>query len=485
MNIRFATLILFFAPWIVNAATYEVYPPDEGSCEENDGFEEQADALEPGDVLIVHGGTYCQTGRRDLALNGTSDAPITIRAAEGEKPVLTRPDGEQNNIDIEDSSHLVLKGLVFEGGSIGVRFGSAHHITFTNCEIRYTEYNALTLNSGDTDSFILKYNHIHHTGQVSESEGEGMYIGCNYADCVASNHIIDNNYIHHLHSGTDGGNDGIEVKAGSYGNTIRDNVIHDTTDGTRYPCIFVYGGGSKVNTIERNVLWNCGEAILAISDAVVRNNIVLNSDAGISTYAHEQITTRKNITIVNNTIYGHDICLNVRNATGLKIANNAVYCDGTTAVSTGGSLSGATVSNNIGRGDGISISGFSSGGSVSSTFADADAMDFWPLPDSDLIDAAHESYVPADDFNETDRNSPYDVGAYETEGLSSNPGWAIVSGFKGGKEIQAEDSDSGGGCVASTAALPIMLGLVLYSIWRRRNWSAECCKDGNKPALFS
>jgi hypothetical protein len=62
-----------------------------------------------------------------------------------------------------------------------------------------------------------------------------------------------------LRSTSSGGNDGIEVKVGSYGNVIRDNVIHDTTIGTRYPCIFVYGGGPGLNIVEGNAVWSCGE----------------------------------------------------------------------------------------------------------------------------------------------------------------------------------------------------------------------------------
>ena len=50
-------------------------------------------------------------------------------------------------------------------------------------------------------------------------------------------------------------------------------MIHDTTIGTHYPCIFVYGGGAGLNVVEGNVLWNCGEAIQVVSDAVVRNNL--------------------------------------------------------------------------------------------------------------------------------------------------------------------------------------------------------------------
>jgi hypothetical protein len=87
-----------------------------------------------------------------------------------------------------------------------------------------------------------------------------MYVGCNNATCVASNHLIEGNYIHHTRATSDGGNDGIEIKVGSYNNTVRNNVIHDTTSGRQYPCIFVYGGGAGLNVVEGNAMWNCGEA---------------------------------------------------------------------------------------------------------------------------------------------------------------------------------------------------------------------------------
>ena len=52
-----------------------------------------------------------------------------------------------------------------------------------------------------------------------------MYLGCNDNTCRITNSLIEGNYIHHLRSTSSGGNDGIEVKVGSYGNVIRDNVI--------------------------------------------------------------------------------------------------------------------------------------------------------------------------------------------------------------------------------------------------------------------
>ena len=109
-----------------------------------------------------------------------------------------------------------------------------------------------------------------------------MYVGCNNATCSVTNSVFENNYIHHLRATSDGGNDGIEIKVGSYGNIVRNNVIHDTTIGKRFPGIFVYGGGAPANVVEGNVIWNAGEAIQVVSDAVIRNNLILNSDVGIT-----------------------------------------------------------------------------------------------------------------------------------------------------------------------------------------------------------
>src|SRR6056300_1677187 len=99
--------------------------------------------------------------------------------------------------------------------------------------------------SGDCDSFIIRRNHIHHTGlsTTRETEGEGMYIGCHSGSCVTTNTLVEGNYIHHTRGTSSGGNDGIEIKFGSYGNIVRGNVIHDTNIGRKYPGIFVYGSG--------------------------------------------------------------------------------------------------------------------------------------------------------------------------------------------------------------------------------------------------
>lgn len=424
------------------AATFTI-SPSTADC--NEEFENIANSLKPGDELVLRGGTYSQNCRRAIALNGTASQPIVIRAAEGETPIVTRPvepnfSYANNNIEIS-GSFFTIRGLHFKGGDAGVRILSGvHHMTFEDNEIYETGNNAMPINDGNTDSLTIRRNHIHHTGlnTASSTEGEGIYLGCNNASCRATNTLIEGNHIHHLRGTTEGGNDGIEVKVGSGGNIIRNNVIHNTNIGMQYPCIFVYGGGTSVNTVEGNVMWNCGEGIQVASDAVVRNNIIINSSvAGIYAAPHAQVAQMRNVTIVNNTIYGHPKCLYIRwsGATNMILANNAVYCPGSTSIDASG-LTGAgiTIRSNYLEGSlaGATIDNtrFFSGGSAASAFVSPSGLDFWPASGSILVGRGDPSAAPPLDFNERTRNAPHDGGAYETDGLAANPGWKIAAGFK-------------------------------------------------------
>jgi beta-glucanase (GH16 family) len=421
-------------------ATYEIYPATVDSQEE---FEDIANSLKPGDELILHGGVYSQGGRRAVTANGTVTQPIVIRAAKGESPLLTRPSDsidKHNNIEFVDCSYLIIRGLRFQGGSSGVRFIKGHHITFEECEIFETGNNALTMNSGDCDAFVIRKNHIHHTGLSNSgpTEGEGMYIGCHDGACRTTNTLVEGNYIHHLRSTSDGGNDGIEIKVGSSGNTVRDNVIHDTNLSRQYPGIFVYGGGPKVNIVEGNVIWNAGEGIQVVSDAIVRSNIIFDcSGTGITAAPHAAVSQMRNVTIVNNTIVNHPRGVLIRwsKAVNMIFSNNAVYCPGFTAIDASG-IAGAAMSANYVEGGmaGVTIdsSRFFGGGAVSEAFVSPAKKDFWPKSDSVLANHGDPDFAAKVDFNHTPRKSPFDVGAYECEGHGKNPGWQVQAGFKNG-----------------------------------------------------
>ena len=427
------------------AETFEIYPPNSESCDEE--FENLANKLKPGDELVLHDGVYSQACRRAITAKGEPDKPIVIRAAEGARPLITRPtrppnaNATQNNIEIVDSTYLIIRGLRFRGGSIGVRIIRGHHITLEDNEISDTQNNALAINAGDVDSLVVRNNHIHHTGlhPSAPTEGEGIYAGCHDGKCKVTNSIFEANYIHHLRGTSEGGNDGIEIKPGSYGNVVRDNVIHDTNIGTQYPCIFVYGGGAGVNVVERNVMWNCGEGIQVVADALVQNNIILNSSiTGITAAPHSANPGLRNVTIVNNTVVGHPKCLDLRweGAKNMVLANNAFFCPGGVAIDALGlGETGVTVRANAVEGilTGTSIDGakFFAGGRAANNFKSSDAFDVWPNAQSVLVGRGDPNYAPPHDFSNQPRGSgKADVGAYETKAQDENPGWKIGPGFK-------------------------------------------------------
>ncbi len=91
-----------------SAATVEIFPLN-GNAPCSKELETAANTLKPGDSLILHAGIYTQTCRRAIMVNGTATNPVTIRAADGENPIITRPrpanfSYNQNNIEIVNSS---------------------------------------------------------------------------------------------------------------------------------------------------------------------------------------------------------------------------------------------------------------------------------------------------------------------------------------------------------------------------------------------
>lgn len=178
------------------------------------------------------------------------------------------------------------------------------------------------------NNIVARRNEIYRTG-ARNGTGEGMYVGCNNATCPVSDSLLENNWIHDVLRRTTQG-DGIEVKVGSHSNIIRNNVIYNRP----YPGIFVYGTlANRANLVKGNVIWNCLEGIYAVSDAIVRNNIILNGASDLLLYPQAQVPLLKNVTAVNNTLYG--------NATGVRVcwggvnmvlANNAIYPPGASAI---------------------------------------------------------------------------------------------------------------------------------------------------------
>jgi MYXO-CTERM domain-containing protein len=417
---------------VAAAETIEVSPGDD--------LESVVNGLQPGDELRLADGTYELGGRFGVDLQGTADDPIVIRADDGASPLIHRPNANQNIWDL-NVEHVTLRGLRFSGGSAGLRFESATNVTIEGCEIFDTADVALRMNdSGQTyENIQILRNHIHDTSGT----GEGMYLGCNNDGCRLANSLIERNYVHHTNGPNVSQGDGIEIKEGSYGNVVRDNVIHDTN----YPCLLLYStvGNGDANLIERNVMWNCGDNGMQVAaDATIRNNIVLGAGAsGIAMQPHQN-GTPDNLTVVHNTVVNSGDAIALRGATGtVVIANNAVYSDGGHAIRQQGTLDAVSLAGNVGVGGLSQGSGGLFTGDLAADFVSANYQggpsNVFPADGGALPSSGSLNRVPELDFNGLPRNGAPDVGAYRFD-ADGNPGWTIAPEFK---QLASPDPDPG------------------------------------------
>jgi parallel beta helix pectate lyase-like protein len=386
-------------------------------------------ALKPGEELRLAGGTYTVDSGFRVTVNGTAQQPIVMRSKDGERAIIHQTNSGQNVFEISGSKYFVVRNIEFTGGSHGVRLMSSSFITIEGCEVHDTGDVAISANSGGTyEGLKILRNNIHHTNGT----GEGMYLGCNSDACRVANSLVEGNYVHHTNGASVSQGDGIELKEGSYGNTIRDNVIHDTN----YPGIITYSavGNGAANVIEGNVIWNTNDnGIQSAADAIIRNNIVLGAPIALQSH---QAGSPANMQVVHNTVINNDAGIIVRNVVGpVVVANNAVYAQSGSAIRlVSGNLSLVTVAGNVGQG-GLSgaSSGYKEGKGIATDFVNATfgvpPIDVFPKTGSALIGAASASHVTPLDFNGISRSGSTDAGAYRYN-ASGNPGWKIVAGFK-------------------------------------------------------
>ncbi len=410
---------------VARAAIIEIGPADD--------FRGAMQGLAPGDTLLMHGGTYTLSSYFELDLAGTPSAPIVIRAVAGEQPLIHYVDDGQNIVNIVDSAFLTLDGIEFSGGSRGIRLTSSSDITIRNCHVHDTAASAINANDGGNVYARLTFvhNEIDHAGDTAE----GFYLGCNDDACRVHDSLVANNYIHDLDGPTVTQGDGIEIKAGSYANVVRDNVIHDTG----YPGITLYhtNGNGAPNVIERNLVWNAGDnGIQVTGDAIVRNNIVLSAAAaGIGIHA-SQGGSVQNLVIVNNTVLkASGDALHISDVAGaVLVANNALYAANGNAVFAGGSSNLVTMVANVGTGSLSGVSGgFDASGDITTDFSDASDSG---APPQDLVPRAGRlvgtgdaATLAVDDFNAEARSPAVDVGAYRNN-PAGNQGWPLQAGFK-------------------------------------------------------
>lgn len=231
-----ASLILGTLPSL--AATWTVHPAGVSATGTNQisGLSNiNWSLIRPGDVIILRGneGTYKES--MTISVQGTESAPVTIRAADGETPVI------EGSIVIKNSAYVMVQGITVTKSPYGgiIISNGSHHITVSGCSIYG---NALGIWIGD------------NAGMQNVITGNKVYnntthgIAVDRVNCAAGKEtVISANRVY------GNGHHGIEIYASYYiveGNEVFENGY--ATQGTSG--IHVYSAGPQENTGDYNII---------------------------------------------------------------------------------------------------------------------------------------------------------------------------------------------------------------------------------------
>jgi MYXO-CTERM domain-containing protein len=425
---RWTASALLLAAFPAHAATYEVRPGDDLFA--------AMEALVAGDELVVHEGVYStqrESGSwlRSITLEGTSEAPIVVHIAEGAAVRLEGDPARSQNILNLGGSYFTFSGFEMTGGSHGLRLQTLAHATLADLHIHHTGEVGLSANTPAStyDHLTVQGLEIHHTA----GHGECMYLGCNDGACTMFNSLVEFNWCHDTTNSSQG--DGIELKTGSYGNLIQHNVIVDS----HYPGITLYGSDGDPNIVEGNFVINSDDAgIQTVGNAVVRNNVVINAGTyGIFSKASQGFTP-SNLYIASNTVVHHSgtdqtACLRANDwtaeSTGIVVSNNALYCEGSTAMRLNGGDAFASVTHNVVVGTVDVSAGTSPGAGLNEDFLDPANHVYYPIGAALLETGLPGAVMPSADFDCLLRGDRADVGAYDGT-AGAHGGWTLPDGFK-------------------------------------------------------
>ncbi|KAL9656418.1 hypothetical protein ABK040_005183 [Willaertia magna] len=447
------TLFLLFNILLVSLCILNIVEAANYTVSTSDQLWSKINTLQPGDELIIKGGSYTSkysgSFYREVTATGTLTKPIRVYGAPGEKVIIDGDTGGSQNIINFKVQYFEMKNIEFRYGSRGLRFLSASNVVFQDLIVHETRDVGIAMNdNGQTyNNITFRRNEVYNT----HGTGECFYLGCNSATCALTNSLIENNICHDTQQGDQG--DGIEIKTGSYNNIVRNNVIYNT----KYPAITLYSNyyGSTynansfpVNIVEGNIIWNVGSdnGIQVTGCAIIRNNVVLSAAASGIAIQQNQGTV-ENVKVYHNTVVtAASACLRVTTAgKGIVLANNALYCGSSNALYLAQTSSDMIIMGNVGLGNtNINAATYPQGftkstGTLATDFQQATTLPYnlYPTANSGVRKVANATYVTTYDFNNNNRADQakllggYDVGAYQTvSGKTTNPGWTPTKGFK-------------------------------------------------------
>lgn len=451
-------------------------------------------SLNPGDQVVLRGGTYDLTSALYWYGDGTEEAPIVIKAAEGEEPIINlHADPDSNWADgqilqIYEASWIQVSGITFLSDDWattsdyleGIEIYNSSNITLTDVTVKDVSSHLIYL-SGNNEGHRFERVRLENN-----TKGHGLYMGCSDVSCFTKDSSFDSLWISGL------GYEyawGVRFEDGAQNNSLTNSIIYDGNYRG------VYSGSTEFgdpNIIEGNAIWNMTSHGLVVAGAsVIRNNVLFNLGGnGMVVYDPERGTYDGIIISFNTVVNTEDYAAEIFGWTDYMtavFANNAmcntvgygVYLEVEEASDTAYDIQyPGYIKNNV-------ICGYTSGldrweghyipGSGNADYTDIDAWNMYPTTSSVLINAADpssEAWVPETDFNGGTRpgDAP-DVGAYEWSG-DGNPGWTLQEDFKelGVERDNITEIVEGGCCNKSsnTEQAWLVLPLLGMGAWRRR-----------------
>jgi len=262
-----------------------------------------ADAVQPGDSIVVHDGTY--TGF-ELATSGTAAAPITVRTQGN--VTINQPGRTGSGIRLTNVNYVSIDGFQIRdisgsdpGGGISARGATA---------------------TQPMQGLIVRNNTVVHCSK------SGIYLSHVNSSLIEGNTISGSGVEHGIYL----------ANAGSDNTTIRGNVVFDNTGaGIHFNGDASVGGDGIISglQVENNVIYGNGQNGLnmdGVRDSLVQNNLVYgNGRHALRGYQIDAAAGPRNMKIIHNTFVaatGSSIKLTEDGGGGHVIFNNILLADG-------------------------------------------------------------------------------------------------------------------------------------------------------------
>jgi parallel beta-helix repeat protein len=387
-----------------NVKTYYVSTSgsDSGPGTEGEPFatiQKAVDRAHAGDTVIVRGGIYNVTESIIISNSGTKDNPITIKAYDGETPVIDGRDAYPhsnlmfwtNTVDGRAYTHswdslVSINGshITFEGFEVKNSFGPGIHaagsfvdeskvseatinrisdITIRNCKASFNRCEGIVISY--VDGFTVENCTVNGNDDFHMADHSGTSLG--WPGALAADHSTNG-----LIKGSEVYNnwgEGIMTNRGCDYITIEDNIVYDNW------AVQIYVESSSNTTVQRNLVYHTGDPKyfrsgqpctgIAIADEgwtgvstghhrTIINNFVKGHKTNLAYWWWGGVDPNSNMnndyiannTLINATQAGLQISTAAVSHSNTTIENNIIYQDGGLLFDGEDSLTGITFSHN-------------------------------------------------------------------------------------------------------------------------------------------